>query len=124
MIIQSSVRSGRNLLHLLQEDTRNVVTFTVGKMKPYIKVQSTGLGLWKDDNFDENSRRGCETRELTWNSNHWKIEICDFLYLSQFVSYILDIFPLQTGMCFLVRSFHRLTFSNGNRFLRHFLLEC
>lgn len=44
MLIESSVRSGRNLLHLLWEETQNVVAFTMGKMKPYIKVQSTVLG--------------------------------------------------------------------------------
>lgn len=31
MLIESSVRSGSNVLHLLWEETQNVVTFTMGK---------------------------------------------------------------------------------------------
>lgn len=70
--------------------------FYHGKMEPYIKVQSTGLGIWKAENLDENSRRGVkwETGVLTWTSDHWKMEIPDFLYSPPIVSYILDIFPL------------------------------
>lgn len=34
--------------------------FYHGKMEPYIKVQSPGLGIWKAENIDENSRKGCE----------------------------------------------------------------
>lgn len=64
-----------------------------------------------------------ETGVLTWNSNPWKMEIRDFLYLSQIASYILDIFPLQTGICFLVRNFHRLPSFNRNKLLGHFLLD-
>jgi len=32
MLIQSSVKSGRHLLHLLWEETQNVVIFTMGKL--------------------------------------------------------------------------------------------
>ena len=60
MLIESSVRSRRDLLNLLWEETQNVVTFTMGKMKPYIKVQSTGLGTWNAENLHQNSRKGCE----------------------------------------------------------------
>lgn len=34
--------------------------FYHGKMKPYIKVQSTRLGTWKAESLDQNSRKGCE----------------------------------------------------------------
>lgn len=50
-----------------------------------------------------------ETGVLTWNSTPWKMEIRDFLCSSQIASYILDIFPLQTGICFLVKNF-QITF--------------
>lgn len=89
MLIQSSVRSGRNLLW---EEIQTVVTFTMGE--------------------NETTHQG---------SKHWPGNL-EGLCLDQ--NSILDIFPLQTGIYILVRSFHRLTSFNGKNFLEHSSLDC
>lgn len=59
MLIQSSVKSGRNLLYLFWEGIYYVTTFPRQKFNIY-RSQITGLGTWKAEDVHQNSRKGHE----------------------------------------------------------------
>lgn len=118
MLIQSSVRSGRNYeaeaSFPLKRNTGCCHFYHIENETIYQSwyISKHWSGNLEDWEFWWKYMKGMwiEKKVLTWNLNRWERPICDFLYTS---NYVLHFWHFFSSMCFLVRSFHRLTSFNG-----------